>query len=76
MPTACHGWAETMAAERLLHHPDMGVQEMVSGHTHATLERIRTQEVVWLGHDTTFLHYGTTQPTAGMGSVKRNTREE
>jgi hypothetical protein len=76
MPTACHGWAETVAADRVLHHPDMGVQEMLSGHTHATLERIRTQEVVLLVQDTTFLHDGTTRPKAGMGTVKIRPREE
>jgi hypothetical protein len=54
----------------------MGVQEILSGHTRATLERIRTQEVVLLGQDPTCLHYGTTQPRAGMGTVKINTREE
>ena len=46
MPTACHGWAATVAASRLLHTPDLGVQEMLSGQTHATLERLRTQAVV------------------------------
>jgi hypothetical protein len=46
MPTACHGWAETVAASRLLDNPAIGEQEMLSGHQHATLERIRTQEVV------------------------------
>jgi hypothetical protein len=65
IPTACHGWAETMAAYRFLNNPDMGVQEMLSGHTHAALERIRTHEVVLLGQDTTFLNYGTTQPKVG-----------
>ena len=54
----------------------MGVPEMLSGHTRATLERIRAQEVVLLGQDTTFLHDGTTQPKAGMGTVKIKTREE
>ena len=76
MPTACHGWAETVAASRLLHHPDLGVQEILSGHTHATLERIRAQEIVLLVQDTTFLNYGTTRPKAGMGTVKIKTREE
>ena len=75
IPTACHGWAETVAASRFLNNPDIGVQEMLSGHTHATLERIRTQEVVWLVQDTTLLNYGTTQPKAGMGTVTINTRE-
>src|SRR5262245_57245051 len=46
IPTACHGWAETLAASRFLNTPDMSAQEMLSGHTHATLERIRTQAVV------------------------------
>jgi hypothetical protein len=76
IPTACHGWAETVAAYRFLNNPDIGVQEILSGHTHATLERIRTQEVVLLVQDTTFLNYGTIQPKAGMGTVKIKTREE
>ena len=54
----------------------MGVQEIVSGHTHATGQRIRAQEVVWLVQDTTLLHDGTTQPQAGMGTVKSKTRAE
>jgi Transposase DNA-binding len=76
IPTACHGWAETVAASRVLNNPDIGVEEILSGHTHATLERIRTQEVVLLVQDTTFLNDGTTQPKAGMGTVKSKTREE
>lgn len=48
---------------------------MLSGHTHAPLERLRTQEVVWLGQDTTLLPYGTTPPKAGRGTVKITTRE-
>ena len=75
MPTACHGWAETLAAYRLLPTPAMGVQEIWSGHTHATRQRIRAQEVVWLVPDTTFLHDGPTQPQAGMGTVKIKPRE-
>ena len=76
MPTAWHGWAETVAAYRFLDNPDIGVQEILSGHTHATLERLRTQEVVLLVQDTTFLHYGTTRPKTGMGPVKIKTRAE
>jgi Transposase DNA-binding/Transposase Tn5 dimerisation domain len=76
IPTACHGWAETVAAYRFLNNPDIGVQEIVSGQRYATLERIRTQEVVLLVQDTTFLNYGTTPPKAGMGTVKITTREE
>jgi hypothetical protein len=76
LPSACHGWAETVAAYRFLDNPAIGLPEILSGHRHATLERIRTQEVVLLVQDTTFLDYGTTQPKAGMGTVKVKVREE
>jgi hypothetical protein len=73
---AGHGWAATMAAYRFLPNPDIGVQEMLSGHTHATRQRIRAQEVVVLVQDPTCLHDGTTRPKVGMGTVKIKTREE
>jgi hypothetical protein len=76
IPMACHGWAETVAAYRFLHNPEIGVQEILSGHTHATRQRIRAQEVVLLVQDTTFLNYDTTRPKAGMGTVKVKTRDE
>jgi hypothetical protein len=75
-PAACHGWAETMAAYRFLNNPDIRAPEILSGHTHATLERIRTQAVVVLVQDTTFLNDGTTPPKAGMGTVKITTGAE
>jgi hypothetical protein len=65
-----------VAAYRFLHHPAIGVQEILSGHTQATRQRIRSQEVVLLVQDTTFLTYGTTRPKAGLGTVKSKTREE
>jgi hypothetical protein len=76
IPTACHGWAETVAASRFLHNPNIDAPEILSGHTHATRQRIRAQEVVLLVQDTTFLHDGTTRPKAGMGTVKIKTRDE
>jgi Transposase DNA-binding len=76
IPSACHGWAETVAAYRFLDNPAIGEQGILSGHQHATLERIRAQEVVLLVQDTTFLDYGTTQPKSGMGTVKIKVREE
>lgn len=76
MPTACHSWAETVAASRCLHTPDLGGQAIVSGHTHATRARRRAQEVVFLVPDTPCLHYGTTRPKAGMGTGNINTRDE
>ena len=76
IPSAWHGWAETVAASRVLANPALGVPEMLSGHTHATRERRRAQEGVVLGQDPTVLGYGTTPPKAGMGPVKVQVREE
>ena len=45
IPSACHGWAETVAAYRFLDNPSVGFEEILSGHKQATLERLRTQEV-------------------------------
>lgn len=75
MPSACHGWAATVAASRFLDHSAMGEQEMLSGHQHATLGRIRTEDVVLLVQDTTFLDDGTPQPKQGMGTVKVKAHE-
>jgi hypothetical protein len=48
---------------------------MPSGHTHATLERIRAPaEVLW-GQDTPLLDDGRTQPKEGLGTVKITVRE-
>jgi hypothetical protein len=74
IPTACHGWAATVAASRLGDHPAIGVQELLSGHTQATRPRLRAPAVVLRGRETTVLEDGTPHPQAGMGPVKRNTR--
>jgi hypothetical protein len=63
-------------ASRFLHNPAMGVQERLSGHTHAPLERLRTQESGLLGQETPVLHYGTPPPKRGMDTVQIKVRAE
>jgi Transposase DNA-binding len=60
MPSACHGWAETVAAYRFLDNPALGLQEILASHKQATLARMQAQDVVMLVQDTTFLDYSTT----------------
>jgi hypothetical protein len=76
IPRACHGGTETVAAYRFLDNPAIGEPQILSGHQHATRERIRAPEVVLFGQDTTFLNDGITQPKKGMGTVKVKAREE
>jgi hypothetical protein len=44
IPSAGHGWAETVAAYRFLDNPNVGCAEILSGPKQATLARLRTQE--------------------------------
>jgi hypothetical protein len=76
IPSACHGWAETVAAYRFLANPSVGFAEILSGHKEATLERLRRQEVALLVQDTSFLNYGTLQAKEGVGTVKERTCDE
>ncbi|MEW6299693.1 MAG: transposase DNA-binding-containing protein [Thermodesulfobacteriota bacterium] len=44
IPSACHGRAETVAAYRLLDHPGVGCDGILSGPKQATLERVGRHE--------------------------------
>jgi len=76
IPSACHGWAETVAAYRFLENPRVGCEEILSGHRQATRGRIRAQAVALLVQDTSFLNYGTLKPRVGVGTVKERSCEE
>ena len=76
IPRACHGWAETLAAYRLLDKPRVGRKEMLTSPPPATRERLQTQEVVLLVQDPTVLPYGTRRSKIGVGTVKDRVREE
>jgi Transposase DNA-binding len=76
IPQAWHGWAETVAAYRFWDNPQVGLTEILSGHQHATLERVQAEEVVLLVQDTTFLNYGTLQGNKGVGTIQGKSREE
>jgi hypothetical protein len=67
-PRACHGWAETVAASRLLDHPDIGAQALLADHHHATRERSRTQAVCV--YDPTGRDDSPPRPKQGRGTVR------
>jgi hypothetical protein len=76
IPSACQGWAETVAAYRFLDNPHVGCEAILSGHQQATRERIQAQAVALLVQDTSVLNSGTLRPKAGMGTVKERGRNE
>jgi len=54
----------------------VGLTEILSGHQHATLERVQAEAVVLLVQNTTFLNYGTLQAKKGVGTVQVKSRQE
>ena len=53
IPTACGGWAETLAAYRFFDNPRLTPGQLLQPHDDATLRRIAAQPVVLLAQDTT-----------------------
>jgi hypothetical protein len=70
IPAACQGWTETHAAYRFLDNDNVNLEEILSGHKSATIERIRNQQMVLLAQDTTFLDFGQ-EESVGLGTLKR-----
>jgi len=69
IPAVCQGWNETKSAYRFFDNPRIGLDEILSGHKAATLERISQQKMVLLAQDTTFLSY-TSEEATGLGTLK------
>jgi hypothetical protein len=76
LPSACQGWAETVAAYRFLDNPTIALQAILAGPNQATLARSQPQAVVWRVQETALRNSGTTQPKAGLGTVQVKQRAE
>jgi hypothetical protein len=55
IPTACGGYAETMAAYRFFSNEKTTLEKILAPHRHATKQRLANQEVVLCTQDTTEL---------------------
>jgi len=69
IPASCQGWSETKGVYRFLDNHRVGLDEILSGHKAATLERISKQPMVLLAQDTTFIDFGS-EAAAGIGTLK------
>ncbi len=74
IPAACPGWSETKSVYRFFDNPRIGIDEILSGHKAATLERISYQPMVLLAQDTTFLNFET-EEAIDFGILKRTLSE-
>jgi len=68
IPNACRGWAETQAAYRFLSNKRTGWDDLMQAHWDASIERMRTHEVVLHIQDTTELDFNGRQ-SEGLGPL-------
>lgn len=74
IPAACQGWAETKGVYRFCDNPRVDMEDILSGHKSATIERISQQPMVLIAQDTTFLNFAK-EEAAGVGTLKRTQSE-
>jgi hypothetical protein len=76
IPAACQDWGETQATYRFLSNERMKAEEILEGHSQATVQRIAAEPVVLIVQDTTFLEYIKDVVGKGMGTLRETSREE
>lgn len=74
IPTACKGWAETLAAYRLFDNDKVTMEKVLAAHEKATVVRIRQHAVVLCIEDTTEIDYSSKKETKGLGPLTHATR--
>lgn len=70
IPAACQSWADTKGVYRFFDNPRIGMEEILSGHQSAAIDRISKQSMVLIAQDTTFLNFAQ-EESAGVGTLKR-----
>lgn len=71
---ACGGWAESMAAFRLLNNGDFEAAECIRPHTDRTLERCADHDCVIAIQDTTEMDFSRMKSLEGLGPLNSETR--
>jgi hypothetical protein len=69
IPEACGSKARTMGAYRFFQNDKITMDVILTPHTEATLERIKTHRIVLAPQDTTTLNYHHHPATSGMGPI-------
>lgn len=76
IPTACGGWAETIAAYRFFDNEKVTFNQVLESHVQASIERISCYPVVLLVQDTTDLIHTITKGSKGLGTLKETEKQE
>lgn len=75
IPTACRGWAETMAAYRLFDNEKVTMESVLAAHERAAVARIEQHPIVLCIEDTTEVDYSTKKETKGLGPLTYKARQ-
>jgi len=76
IPTACGGWAETLAAYRFFDNEKVTDNQVLQSHIHASIKRISCYPVILLAQDTTDLIHTITKGPLGLGTLKETEKRE
>ncbi len=74
IPTACKGWAETLAAYRLFDNDKVTMEKVLAAHEQATVVRMGQEPVVLCIEDTTEVDYSDKKETEGLGPLTHEAR--
>ena len=75
IPTACKGWAETLAAYRFFDNDKVTMEKVLAAHEKATVARIGQHPVVLCIEDTTEVDYSDKKETKGLGPLTYEARQ-
>lgn len=76
IPNNCEAWSETQATYRFLSNESVSANDILQGHSQATIERVKGQQVVLVAQDTTFINLATEDTKKKMGTLVRKKKNE
>jgi hypothetical protein len=72
IPQASGSWPRTKGAYRFFSNEKVSETEILAAHRRATLERMRTERLILVPQDTTYLNFTTHPQTTGLGPIGNN----
>ena len=76
IPSNCEAWSETQATYRFLSNNAISANDILQGHSRATVERVKEEPVVLVAQDTTFINLATEDRKKEMGTLVCKNKNE
>jgi len=76
IPNNCKVWSETQATYRFLSNESVSANEILQGHSQATVNRVKDHSVVLVAQDTTFINLATEDRKKEMGTLVCKNKNE